>query len=177
MLIIWGTKRLDKELGRVADLCRACQGPQVHRVIELRSVGHLYYISLGSGTPEGFKRVCEQCGAASEANPNDYASICPFAIEDIAELIQETNPDLPKKLVQLEEARKRITEDRASPEERQAVVEEILAALNPQVEARAAQLHVDMNSGLSMLGCFVMTIAFIMMYASEKPGVLCTLYG
>ncbi|MCZ7644791.1 MAG: hypothetical protein M5U26_05835 [Planctomycetota bacterium] len=159
MLIIWGSKRKELELGWVADLCLACGRPTAHRLREVRSVSHLYYISLGNGSLAGYEIVCRECGRVGAAETDDYADFGDEPDEDLGALVERTNPELPRRIVAREDLARRIADGSASPEDRLHALTETLFAFAAELEERGKETHFDLRAGLWLLGVFVAPFA------------------
>ena len=74
-MIIWGTKRVEKKLGRVADLCPICREVRCIALKKISMVSHIYYVGLGRGETVGHFGNCETCGFEMEVDPTRYESL------------------------------------------------------------------------------------------------------
>ncbi len=61
MFIVWGTKEIRKKPGNCAYFCAVCHDIRVHKVEEIYTVGHLYYLPLGRKKFASTEVVCGQC--------------------------------------------------------------------------------------------------------------------
>lgn len=176
MLIIWGTKRKDIELGWVADYCRTCGEPKAHRIREVLEVDHLYYISIGKGKTVGYEIACEQCQTTSQVEPSEYDDFADTPGADLGPLIEQTNPSLIGRLVHREAVVQRLEQGAATEADKYSLLHEALASINPELEARCAETHFDMRAGLCALAFLVvpvlaMLVGELLGKAYEKPFV------
>src|SRR5262245_14534212 len=101
MIIIWGTKNRVERLGVVADWYDSCGLVRPFLVTNYYSVGHIYYIPLGSGSLRATSRECWSCGTQFYGSEKDYSQFlsCEAAKElMIGELLRRTNGDLKNQL-------------------------------------------------------------------------------
>lgn len=62
MLIVWGTRRVERQVGEVTENCPICDGPRAFRRTVIERVRHLYFIPM-SRTAVGETIRCTDCGA------------------------------------------------------------------------------------------------------------------
>lgn len=155
MLIIWGKKRVEREAGKVADFCPFCRRVQAFRLVSVSMVPHLYYVPLGGGEVVGHVARCSDCGAEIGVDPDRYERSDDAGVRDLNTLIAGTQPRLPESLAErlkLEESIRR-SPYTLSSEQREALVLEPFAWLNPVVERRfKGSTHIDAASSLGCLG-------------------------
>jgi len=72
--IVWGKKRVTRNLGYVADFCPLCREPKPFLLQRIGMAGHVYYISAGEGELVGFHRTCQTCKTAFTADPHKIGS-------------------------------------------------------------------------------------------------------
>ena len=49
MLFIWGKKRVERNIGKVADFCPICREVRMFQLIRVGVADHIYYVSFGEG--------------------------------------------------------------------------------------------------------------------------------
>jgi hypothetical protein len=160
MFIVWGTKIVRRNLGRTADFCRLCRDFQPSRVVEVGSVGHLYYIPLGRRTPHGLEQTCESCGLLRSIQPSEsYPAVVRDRHADVEGLLFETNPNARQIWADRLAVEDRIRGNRLAPEERlPALIESFLLA-NTLLANRTTGMQFDRASGF---GCFGTIAAFVL---------------
>ncbi len=138
VFIIWGKRKVRDYLGGAAEFCPICRRVQLHGVRDVRLVGHLYWIPLGSGKVVGQECTCIGCFHRFSVPPQTYQSFVDDAQTDPLELMQRTNParlnQLSERLV-LEE-RLRGTGQALTPDERTKLIAEPLLTFADRVESR-----------------------------------------
>ena len=135
MVIIWGTKIIEKVLGFVADFCPLCRGVREHQFIEQRACGHVYYVSLGWGSLAGCLRRCTTCEALYTAERTRYRDIAPARGMDLKRLEELTFPDVAKAFadrLQLEATVHKAPESLA-PEVKRSLMVEPFRMLDPML--------------------------------------------
>jgi hypothetical protein len=155
MFIVWGRKIRRRRLGYVADYCPMCRAQRVFTLESIKSVRHVYYVSLGSGQLLGHERRCEECGTSFKANPATYASVSKTQLS-LDELRQATYPNLEaatREQVALDE---RIRRQKLSATERAALIKAPFLYLAARVERRFAATHVDAGVGLALAGALAL---------------------
>lgn len=119
MIFIWGTKVRTESLGTVADWCQACRRVRAFEVTNYYRVGHIYYISLGSGSLHATVRECWRCFSQFYCNEEDYDRFYDEADAEqmsIGKLLERTNTLL---LEELERQRQR--EEQRERQERESM--------------------------------------------------------
>lgn len=101
MLLIYGTRRTERNVGFVADFCPICRQPSAFKLRRIGSVSHLYGVSLGAGKLVGFTRICLRCQIETWTNRDNYPALCPqFTAAEIqssvrmSQLMTQTMPSL-----------------------------------------------------------------------------------
>lgn len=97
MIIIWGTKARQTTLGCVVDDCPICKIPTICVIINVETVPHLYYISLGGWHVESCHKICTVCQVDSPGDSSRYRDFVP--IDELGQmsfdtLAMKTNPVL-----------------------------------------------------------------------------------
>jgi len=162
VFIIAGTKVRRTPLGRVADFCGLCREIRPFRVTEVREVAHLYYIPLGRGDVKHYEFICAGCREQRTGDLSPYADVVSSDVEELDILIEATNPEVTRHAIELLEAEDRVARDEATAEERRLVLMQPLLAINPAVEARVSQVHVDARSLLLMIAMIVFPLALVL---------------
>src|SRR4051812_31190023 len=161
MFIIWGTKRVTKRLGYVADFCPLCRDVRTFEVIRIGMAGHIYYLTLSDGELAGHERHCTVCHTALNAEPERYVQISERLLAP-GELQSVTFP----KLNEYWAARLGVERElksvfgKVTPEDRQTLIREPFILLSPKVEERyASSLSFDRIVGITIAiavaACFV----------------------
>jgi hypothetical protein len=170
MIFIWGKKVVRRKVGFVADFCPMCRDPRPFRLNEVRRIGHIYYISLGSGDLLGYERVCEGCTLALHGEPGHYASTLK-KVASVDLLMQSTYPNLRDVYAE----RLRIEETvRHSPGElsmdvREALIKQPFVLLSSVVEAKLRQSSMDLVSGGILIASLVAFCASLVVAPSIAP--------
>lgn len=152
MFIVWGTKILRSTAGRRADYCLLCRGFQPHRVIRVKSVGHLYYVPLGFGKLVGFEHVCESCSLKRYHEPDEFDPLTSSDRHaDVEALIADTNPDARREWASRLAIDDRIRSDKLLPGERSVLLDESFTLANVLLVHRTAAIRFDSLSSLGML--------------------------
>lgn len=159
MFIVWGTKVVRKVRGRMAEFCRLCRDFRPHRVAEVQSVGHLYYIPIGRGQTHGFERTCEACGLVQAMPPEHGApALSRDRHADAEALLAETNPEGPRLWADRIAFEERARSGALTADERRAALLEPFLLANTLLERRAQRMHLDLASGL---GCLATVAGFV----------------
>lgn len=163
MIIIWGRKIQTKFVGRKPGYCPLCRMLRPFRVEEVVSVGHLYYIPLGSRRTEAVVRVCEQCRQKYDADDHDYSMCVRDRRASLEELLESAPAGLgPRDAVRLE-MEERVRAKRLTPEERRALVGEPFHLVASDVEVRRSTNHIDTVSGTLLALTAALTIGWIIL--------------
>jgi len=163
-MIIWGTKRVEKKLGRVADWCPMCREVRAFRLHKVSMVGHIYFVGLGRGETVGHFGTCESCAFEMEVDPTLYAALAkPRSQSDARQLVQETFPNIRDAYSERLELEKRLRSGAGiEPETRQELLREVLQNAAPAVEARyAGGTQLDGKAGSALLATLVAPIVVI----------------
>jgi hypothetical protein len=158
MFIVWGTKRVERKLGMVADFCPICREVRAFQLIRIGLASHVYYVSFGEGKLAGHVIRCHECGVRLKADRARYAATEKDSRIDLEVLVRDTFPKLREVCAaRLEvETRIRQTPFSLSADERKYFLMEPFALLNPLVEQRFANsTEMDKQSGLGCLGTVV----------------------
>jgi hypothetical protein len=157
MFIIWGRKLTRRRAGYVADYCLICRAQRSFELDEVRSVKHLYYLSLGAGQILGYERKCTHCGTAFNANTGAYAGVSK-ALVQFEELKRVTFPNLDAATKAQAALEERIRRERLTPAERRALIEAPFVYLSPKVERRFAATHIDKEIAMALAGAIGLLI-------------------
>lgn len=165
MFIVWGRKIKRRTAGFVADYCPVCRAKRIFALQEVRSAGHVYYISLSRGQLVGHERSCAECGTAFKAHPATYASVAraPALLDELERL---THPNLDAAIKDQVELDERIRRQRLTPAERQNLIKAPFVYLSPRVERRFAATHVDAGVG------FALAAAVALLFLAAPAGKL-----
>lgn len=100
-IIIWGTKVRNRFVGLRADFCGECLRVSRFNVNKVETVGHLYYIPLGSYVLKAVTGECQTCGSQRVLNTSDCENVVSkheAEQQSILELTKTTNPGLLQEL-------------------------------------------------------------------------------
>lgn len=162
MFIVWGTKRVERKLGMVADFCPICREVRAFQLIRVGLASHVYYVSFGEGQLAGHIIHCCECGVNLGVNPTRYAKTETDSRVSLEALIRDTFPNLREiNAARLElEAKVKRTRSSLSADEYRRLLMEPFALLNPQVEQRFAKsTEMDKQSGIGCLGTLLIGAA------------------
>lgn len=160
-MIIWGTKRVEKKLGYVAEFCPICRSVNPFRIVRIGMAGHVYYISFGSGQLVGHHAECQQCRNVKKVDPTVYAAFEPKGGMELGPLIQKTFPKIREAYAERLDTEEEIRRNPNSlaRAEREALLMEPFQYLSDQVEARyAGGTQFDMESGIGCLGTILVSV-------------------
>lgn len=156
MFIVWGTKVVRKGRGRRADFCTLCRDFRPFRVVEVRSVGHVYYIPIGRGTTHGFEETCEGCSLSRATDlSGGHPTTSGDRHADIDALLADTNPDARREWAGRLALEGRIRANTLTPEERPAAILEPFLLAEGLLIGRTSATRFDAASGLGCLGTIV----------------------
>jgi hypothetical protein len=165
MFIVWGTKRVERKQGFVADFCPVCRTIRPFQLTRVNMVGHVYYISFGQGDLDGYFIECADCGLQLNVDPAQYAGTEQRRVTDTEALVNRTFPKLRAvhaERLQLEEQLRK-SPTTLSPEQRAELLMEPFGLLNPIVEAHCGEdTHFDKQSGLGCAGTLVLATALFL---------------
>jgi hypothetical protein len=157
VFIVWGTKRVEKTLGYVADFCYLCREIGKFKVNSVSMVSHVYYLPTGSPKLVGHYRECTTCASHLNAEPNRYHDFSRRQNDlDLPRLIQTTYPDIEQHYAQ----RLKLEEElKSSPgqiigNDRSNLIAEPFRLLSYKVDARFKKINLD----FTMVGIFLLTI-------------------
>ena len=170
MFIVWGTKKVEKKLGWVADYCPICDEPSKFRLFEVRSVSHLYYIPLGRGQSEGHIRLCKSCKNKVGTDASKYQAVSRNKRASIEELTDETHPNLIEGMAEYLDLREQAEQGEANPQDRHNLMIQPFQSIVYPVAQRKANTNVDGKSGLWLLAMVVLPLpVFMLMDALPHP--------
>jgi hypothetical protein len=146
-MIVWGTKKVYRHLGYVADFCPICTGSRPFSLERVGMAGHLYYISAGEGRLAGYQLNCLDCNVLLNGEPEQYAAFATRP-EPLPTLIKQTFPTLAEARHNRFAIEHQIRTDLASlsADTRRALLMEPFTLLSPKVVKRFAQTHFEMGS-------------------------------
>ncbi len=158
MVIVWGTRIARKRLGYVADYCVFCHAQRAFRLVSVSAKGHFMYLSLGSGKLLGHEARCMECGVTMGVDAAAYQSVSSELIDDVTRLAALTRPELAEITDSERSIVRRIRGGEATNEEKQSALERPFLILNPEVERRANDIHLDMPPVYVGLGTIALCI-------------------
>jgi len=166
-MIIWGTTIKRRKLGWVADFCPICAKPRAHRIVRVGSAGHLWYISIGSGSLVGHEVICATCEVVRERDATDFTDIAADDRADLGALIRETCPDMRERFAVDIDAAERIQS--LTPDERHEVLMQRLAVLAEQLERQYAERPMSpAGQKVSKFVVFLFVAFFVAIIATEE---------
>jgi hypothetical protein len=150
MFITWGTKRVSKRRGYVADFCPMCRQIQPMSIQRIGVAGHIYGISLSEGQLAGHTRVCSACATDLDTTTDRYASIAKKQT-GLHSLIQTTFPNITEHYRTRLEIEAKINDPQPPSMQtkqlldsvRPDLVEEPFNILSNVVEERFSNTHID----------------------------------
>lgn len=170
MFIVWGTRQVEKKLGWVADYCPICDEPRVFKLIELRLVSHLYYISMGRGEVQGHARQCKRCRNKIGTDASKYQSVSRDKRASLEQLTDETYPGLIEGMAGYLDLRERAELGEADPQDRRGLLRQPFHSIIFPVAQRKANMHFDGRSGLWLLAMVVLPLPLmLLMDALPRP--------
>ena len=179
MFIFWGTKRVQKKLGYVADFCPICRGPQAFRLTRISMAGHVYGVSLSSGKLVGFERLCLNCKTVLDAEHENYTSIAKaFPLErvtesgQISELIRLSNPQLEQRYAHRLELERELRRGNlpADGELRRRLIKEPFVILAQNVEREFAETRIDLPLLLTVIGAILAPVGLFWLLDTTLTG-------
>jgi hypothetical protein len=169
MLIVWGKKRVERNVGLVADFCPICREVRAFQLIRVGLAGHIYYVSFGEGKLAGHITRCGECGVVLGVDPTRYTKTEADSRVSLEVLLRDTFPNLREtyaKRLELETQLKRTRSSLPADEYKHFLMEPFVL-LNSQVEARFANsTQMDKRSGVGCLATAV--IGAVMFFGSLK---------
>jgi len=122
MFVYWGTRRVRRRAGRVADCCPICRDLTAWRATRIGVAGHLYGVSITKGALVGYELQCESCGLSRDAEPDAFSGFVRDRDADVASLVAATHPGVERANAALLAEGRRIREGRITRQERAALV-------------------------------------------------------
>ena len=162
MIFVWGKKRVERNMGMVADFCPICREVRKFQLIRVGLASHVYFVSFGEGSLAGHLIRCHECGVDLGVDPTRYTTTEKDPRADLESLIRDTFPNLREKYaVRLElETKIKRTRSALTGDDYKKFLMEPFALLNPLVEMRFAKSsEMDKQSGLGCLGTVVIGAA------------------
>jgi hypothetical protein len=169
MFIVWGKKRVERNIGLVADFCPICRDVRSFQLRRIGLAGHIYYITFGEGKLAAHIIRCSECGVDLGVDPTRYTRTGKDSRVGLEALIRDTFPNLRETYTARLEMETRIKRTRStlSGDEYKRLLMEPFALLNPQVEDRFAEsTEMDKKSGIGCLGTVL--IAGAILFGSLK---------
>ncbi|WP_133816569.1 hypothetical protein [Tahibacter aquaticus] len=167
MFIFWGTKRVQKRLGYVADFCPLCRSPRAFRLSRIGMAGHVYGVSVGGGKLAGFERFCLTCKTVLGAEHEAYSNIAKdYPLERVPEsnqishLIRATNPELAERYARRLELEQDLRRGNAviDTATRKHLIKEPFLILAPAVERAFESTHIDLPLLLTIAAAIAVPI-------------------
>jgi len=166
-MVIWGTKRKLKKLGKAADFCSICHRVQPFEISRVNMVKHVYYIPMGGGKVVGHSAACTECSVTMFVEAERYKIYSDQAAISLQDLIRKTNPDLEEELKNRLPLEKKIwNKEHLDPDERRFLVSEPFNVISPMLEMRYKDsLPLDKNTGRSCL--FTIAIPLVVLFIAS----------
>ncbi len=124
-MLVWGTTIKRKAVGWVADFCPLCRGLRPFRLQRIGAAGHVWFISLGSGSFLGNEIECSACGTIHETDSSRYTRVSDDLAE-LDELVRRTLPGADGRVEALVAREQRVTRAQLAPGEREALSREAI---------------------------------------------------
>lgn len=149
MFLIWGSKRVTRKLGFVAEVCPRCREVRTVKVKRIGMAGHIFFVSLSRGSLLGFSGECTQCSGEFEIQPTDYPAFEKKKKVELNSLVAKTNPKLlPNNTVAIKSF------------QRFSQLRDPFLRFNQSLIDRYARgTRLDLLSGLTLLATFVIPIS------------------
>lgn len=161
-MLVWGTTIKRKTVGWVADFCPLCRGLRPFRLQRIGAAGHIWYISLGSGSFLGNEIECGVCGTIHETDGARYTRLSDVPAE-LDELVRRTLPGTDERVQALVAREERVTRGQLAPDEREALIREVIAHGAGQVDRQIRERRYPPKArlvGWITFGSFVLFVAF-----------------
>ncbi len=145
-MIVWGTKKVYRHLGYVADFCPICVGARQFSLERVGMAGHVYYVTAGEGKLVGYQLNCLDCNILLNGDPERYTAFATKP-EPVLDLIKQTFP----KLAEFHNGRLSLehqvrTALPSVPDDvRRSLVMEPFTLLSPKVATYFAATHFEMG--------------------------------
>jgi len=123
-VFVWGTKVTRSQRGWVADFCPLCRGLRPCRLLKVGLANHIWYLPLGSGRFVGNEIACGVCDSVFETEGSRYASVSDDLV-GVDELVRRTLPS-DRRVEELIARETRLAEHRLQPDERVAMLREVI---------------------------------------------------
>ncbi|MCB9840018.1 MAG: hypothetical protein H6809_00010 [Phycisphaeraceae bacterium] len=91
MLIVWGTRRVERPIGWVADHCPICRQILALPARQISDVSHLYFVPVSRGRRLALVARCPGCNTDLIRPPSFYRATPPAQME-FAKFVRKTNP-------------------------------------------------------------------------------------
>jgi hypothetical protein len=146
-MIIWGTKKVVRNLGYVADFCPICVGAKPFSLERVGMAGHLYYVSFGEGNLVGYHLNCLDCDVLLNGEPDRYSAFAKL-FDNLPALIKETFPKLAEfhRNRLLLENKVRTALPTIDDDTRRSLLMEPFHLLSPKVTEHFASTHFEMGN-------------------------------
>lgn len=149
MLLIWGTKKVERKLGFVGETCPRCRAVRSVKVSRIGLASHLFFVPVSRGRLLGFLGECQQCSGEFEVQPTDYSGFEKNKKAELNSLVTKTNPKLLPGNKHAVELFNRFFQLR----------DPFLRFNQSLVQRYARGTRFDLPSGLALLATFVVPIA------------------
>ena len=178
-MIIWGTKRVVKKLGRVADFCPICRQIKSFKISRIGMAGHIYYISFAEGKLVGNQINCESCGVSLRANLTDYSSISKNTEARISQLIYDTHQNIEARYAERLAIEKKLLTTGVTSEQRVGLIREPLILMNDEADRGTSGFQLGRIGATSIIIFFVSFGCLIVSRMSQQSSffVRLTLIG
>ena len=162
MFVIWGSKRIEKSLGYVAEYCPICRKINEFQVFKVNTVSHIYYISLGEGNLLGYIGKCEQCGTKRQVDAIKYRNLEKQAHTNIETLVINTNPNVRNENAVRIEIDNQINEKAIiQPKDREVLIREPFLLLEHNVVERYKNVNIDKESTIGCVAAIILPIIYL----------------
>lgn len=168
MFVYWGKKVSRHGLGWVGDFCPICLSVECMRVVQLRTVGHLYGVPLGKGTPFARELTCRGCASTFGAAEIAYTKFAAHPGADGPSLAAETSPDVLEDIADRFEVEDRIVAGTLSEDDRLHIIAEPMVALEYMTTQRLGRGRIPTGAGLAIIALVFTIPAAAISWAS--PG-------
>ena len=172
-MIIWGTKRVVKNLGRVADFCPICRQIKSFKLSHIGMAGHIYYISLVEGKLVGNQISCESCGVLLMANLTDYSSISKNKMAELNQLICDTHRNVEQRYADRLAIEKKLQTTGVTPEQRVDLIREPLILMNGEANRGTSGIQLGWIGIISIIMFFV-SLGYLIANFSSQDSALFT---
>lgn len=158
-MIVWGTKITRKYVGWVADFCPLCRDLRPFRLQRVGEAGHLWYLSLTSGSFLFNEIECTDCRTLHETDGSRYTNVSDECL-DLDQLVRHTLPASRDRVQALVAREERVKARKLAPEERHSLIREAVAHAAGQIDRLIRERRYPPNArvvgwataGLGVLG-------------------------